>query len=78
MNCALCLDPDSNHTTAQHERAEYACRGCGDDVRQWIKESEVDEEYVECPACRQDRIEARVDQWYDAMAKDSNDEGGQG
>ena len=79
MNCAICLDPACNHTTAQHEQAMYACRSCGDDVRQWLRESEIDEEWVECPSCRQDRIEARVDEWYDAMVKDRPyDEGGQG
>jgi DNA-directed RNA polymerase subunit RPC12/RpoP len=72
--CGLC-GIVTNHTTAQHEAAVYACAGCGEDVREWMKESEVDDESVECPGCRQDRIEARVDDWYDSMAK--SDEGGE-
>lgn len=32
MNCAVCLDPESNHTTAMHEQAEAdreLCHACG-------------------------------------------------
>jgi len=29
VNCAICTDPDSNHTTAQHEQAaRVLCREC--------------------------------------------------
>lgn len=74
MNCTLCHTL-TNHTTAQHEAQLYACVTCGEDVRQWIRESEIDEERPECPACRHDRVESMVDDWYDSLAK--SDEGGE-
>lgn len=44
MNCALCLDPDSNHTTAQHESAaRILCRD--------FRHIEVADEAERCGEC---------------------------
>ena len=68
VNCAHCLDPESNHTTAQHELAmQPMCRTC--------HEVPVHEEDERCPECVQEAHEAREQDYYDALAKD---EGGQG
>ena len=66
MNCAHCLDPESNHTTAQHELAmQPMCRAC--------HEVSVHEEDERCPECVQEAYEAREQDYYDALAKDDYD-----
>ena len=66
MNCAHCLDPESNHTTAQHELAmQPMCRAC--------HEVSVHEEDERCPECVQEAYEAREQDYYDALAKDEYD-----
>jgi hypothetical protein len=53
MNCAHCLDPSSNHTTAQHEQAERVmCYSCQENV--------VKDEEKMCPECLSDMAQYYV------------------
>ena len=70
VNCAHCLDPESNHTTAQHEQAmARMCSTCDGPL------SGDDEEATRCAECQVEYWEMRRELYYDNLAKD---EGGLG
>lgn len=53
MNCAICTDPSSNHTTEQHQEAErIMCYDCGI--------VEVKDEDERCAECVQAEGEYRI------------------